>query len=96
MPDKEQKKFKVDAYLDWFEFEIFEATKQLGDFQRSDKMLEIIAAMKYLKPELCNFFVNFDMPVIARESSSAAILMITGRNYLAPLIMTDQITQFRW
>ena len=34
---KEQKKFKVDAYLDRFEFEVFEATKQLGDFQRSVK-----------------------------------------------------------
>ena len=32
---KEQKKFKVDAYLDRFEFELFEATQQLGDFQRS-------------------------------------------------------------
>jgi hypothetical protein len=35
VPDKEQKKFKVTAYLDWFEFEFFEATQQLGDFQRS-------------------------------------------------------------
>ncbi len=37
MPDKEQKKFKVDAYLDWFEFEVFDVTKQLEDFQRPDK-----------------------------------------------------------
>jgi|GEM_PF-6559620 len=34
---KEQKKFKVDAYLDWFEFELFDATKQLGDFQHPVK-----------------------------------------------------------
>ena|GEM_PF-3715691 len=30
---KEQKKFKVDVYLDRFEFELYEATQQLGDFQ---------------------------------------------------------------
>jgi hypothetical protein len=31
---KEQKKFKVAAYLDRFEFELFDVTQQLGDFQR--------------------------------------------------------------
>jgi hypothetical protein len=36
VPDKEQKKYKVDAYLDRREFELFEATQQLGDFQRPD------------------------------------------------------------
>ena len=34
---KEQKKFKVAAYLDRCEFEIFDATQQLGDFQKPDK-----------------------------------------------------------
>jgi|GEM_PF-4849758 len=43
---KEHTKFKVDAYLDWFEFEVFEATQQLENFQRfanpSKKRLALI------------------------------------------------------
>ena len=47
---KEQKKFKVDAYLDRFEFEVFEATQQLGDFQRSVKIEQGLPRRKSATP----------------------------------------------
>jgi hypothetical protein len=54
---KEQKKFKVAAYLYRCEFELFVATQQLVDFQHADKIFRVGYVFPLLKRAMF-FWIN--------------------------------------